>query len=436
MESLSQETKTFENDVHMSELFTSETLSDVKFVFSGSKGSKAEIPAHKLILAMSSDVFRKMFFGGLKKTGNITITNASPEAFTKFLQFFYLNKVKLSGDKIEEVMDLAHQYDVIQCMTACSQFLKETLSDDNCCWVYELVLMYDIKDVMALCEEKIRIDPRSIFDKPSFKKCNSVVLECILEFDLQCDELAIFNACMEWAKCECVRRNIDGSNAKNYKKVLGDSFQLIRFPSMTNEEFCSVLQNYTCFFDVHTLADIYLHITLKRPLEVATKFNANRRQNEFTVMRDYKNTIVHNHTIHTQEVMKFSTNQRILLKGIIINERIHSLIKSELVGNLQIHSYEFSDAELLLDQMVKLLAVNSNHYAFHKPIIIQPKYKYEIEILFDAKSEAGFFPVEVVHYREKVKFRKTIEFQFEQSTKTKYDCVQYGIISGLRFVPL
>lgn len=431
MDSISYKTRSFENETRTYELFASESLSDVKFLFNGAK----EIPAHKLILAMSSTVFHQMFFGESKITGNITIADSTPEAFTEFLQFFYLNKVQISADKIEQLMDLANTYKVPQCLTACSEFLMEIISEDNFCWVYEMALMYDREDLVTLCEEKIRISPKSIFDKSSFRKCNIVALECILAIKLQCDELTIFNACMDWAKEACVREKIDELNVENYKKVLGDCFHLIRFPSMTNKEFCTVLQNYTCFFDVDTLADIFMHITLQRPLEVATQFNPEPRQSELTFIRDHGNHILCNHTIQTHEVMKFSTNQRILLKGILINDRIHNLIKSELLGNMKMYSHG-SKAELLLEQMVKLSAVNSNNYAFIKPIIIQPEHKYEIQIVFDAKSQAGFFPVEVLQYGETVIIKEAIEFVFESSPTANYDCVYCGIISGLSFVVL
>lgn len=431
----STETTTMDNEIHICDLFTSRTLADVIFVFD----SRKEIAAHKLILAMKSPVFCQMFFGPLKETGDIKIVDTLPKAFTEFLQFFYLNKVKLTSDNIQEVMELADKYDVPQCMAACSKFLKNIAMPENMCLVYQMALLYSNTDLIEYCEEKIQIDPKSIFDTSSFKNCDRVILKCILAINLHCDELTVFNACMDWAKNTCERDNIVG-NAGNYKKVLGDCFQLIRFPSMTNQEFCSVLKNHKSFFDIDEMTDIFMHITLKQPLQVATEFSEDCRQNELICTRVPNQISVFNHTrdhtIHQAEVMKFSTNQRIVLKGVVINDRIHTLIRTELLGNMKIFNRELSKDDLLLDQPIVLSSGNSNCYNFLKPIIVEPQQKHEIQILFQTFLGVVVFPVQVIQYGETVNVSKIIEFKFEKSPNASYDCSQSGLMSGLCFVPM
>lgn len=413
-------------------MFTSGTLADVKFVFDD--GAK-EITAHKLILAINSPVFHQMFFGALKETGDIKIVDTSPEAFTEFLQFFYLNEIKLTGDNIKEVMELADKYDVPQCMDCCNRFLKNIAVPENMCTIYQMALLYDNCYLIDFCEEKIQIDPKSIFDTSSFKNCDRVVLKCILAMNLLCDELTVFNACVDWAKNACDRSNIVGSS-ENYKKVLGDCFQLIRFPSMTNQEFCTVLQNHKNFFNVNSLTDIFMHITLRQPLQVATEFSGDCRRNELTLTREPNAIKISIHKIEQLEVMKFSTNQRIVLKGILVNKRIHTLIGRELLGNIKVFNLELSMEETLLDQPVKLSKANSNYYNFLKPIIIQPKQKHEVQILFQETVKPIVFPVQILKYDDTVIVEKSIEFQFESSPNASYDCVEYGLMSGLCFVPL
>lgn len=45
------------------------------------------IPAHKIILAAASDVFKAMFYGSLKEQGDIRIVGATVSAFKEFLSF-------------------------------------------------------------------------------------------------------------------------------------------------------------------------------------------------------------------------------------------------------------------------------------------------------------------------------------------------------------
>lgn len=72
---------------------------DVHFSFDSSDNDKASgtrIPAHKILLADKSDVFEAMFYGELKETGDIRVTDVSDAAFVEFLQFFYNNQVEVS----------------------------------------------------------------------------------------------------------------------------------------------------------------------------------------------------------------------------------------------------------------------------------------------------------------------------------------------------
>lgn len=358
--------------------------------------------------------------------GNIQIVDASPEAFTEFLQIFYLDKVTLTGDNVAMVMDLANKYDVPQCMAACNKFLKDAIRPDNTPWVYEMAVRYCCKDLITHCKAKIQIDPKSLFDTPSFKKCGYNTLMYILSLNLNCDELTVFNACMDWAKNKCERENIVGNN-ENYKKELGNCFYLIRFPAMTNKEFCSVLENHTSFFDIDTLADICMHITLERPLKVAKQFNGENRQKVITLMRYHIDSDACVHTIHEQEIMKFSTNKLIILKGIVINEKIHALITVQLLGNMKILNNE---DESVLDELFFISQVNSNYYNFLKPIVIHPQQEHKIQIRF---GKNGFIPVQVQQYDETIKLNEDIEFKFRSSADETYDCVRLGIISGVRF---
>lgn len=195
-------------------------------------------------------------------------------------------------------------------MTACTQFLKQNLVPDNIHFFYTTADFFDNKDLLSYCEEKILIDPKSFFDSLSFKNCDRNMLKRIVSIDLHCYELMVFNACMDWAKQKCEAANIDG-NSENCKEQLGDCFHLIRFTAMTNEEFCTVLQNHKSLFDIDTLTDIYTHITLKQPLQVENRnqFNTTRRKTTLTCDRQSMAGKAAYHKFHEKKAMTFSTNQ-------------------------------------------------------------------------------------------------------------------------------
>ena len=63
-----------------------DSLADIHFVFPEEPGGM-RLPAHKLILAIRSNVFRAMFFGGLPETGpDVKIVDISCGIFSLMLK--------------------------------------------------------------------------------------------------------------------------------------------------------------------------------------------------------------------------------------------------------------------------------------------------------------------------------------------------------------
>lgn len=493
----SEEVQTFKNAVILNTfgLFNNDEWADVTFVIDST--DTKEIPAHKLILAMNSTVFRQMFFGASIQTGNIRIIGASADAFIEFLQFFYLTEVRLTVKHLVEVMNLANKYDVPICMSACANFLKQFMVDGThnsyTLWAYELALFHAQNDLIAQCEGRIQSNPKSIFESSSFKSCQHVILKRILLLNLRCNELLVFNACMDWAKQACERANVI-PDTYNCKTMLGDCFQLIRFPTMSHGEFSTALKNHRGLFDIDTLTDIVVHIGSEPsplPLQVSTQFNTSRRWKILTCTRGsapddekdqmqpiqmQQNPMQRNpmlgrligqmngmnqmmqhggmmhqgsgqydydtpqQAIQQQEVMKFSTNKRIVLEGISMIDIIHRSISIPLNGTLKVFELHSSTKnDLVLSQPINMANTFDSYYALDRPIVIEPNLKYEIQILLQDRlqDQRMFlpFPLTFKKYDNSVSL-DGIDFQFDKSLNAKYDCVHYGLMSSFRFSPI
>lgn len=84
-----------QNVLNYKRLFKNETVSDVYFVVVDQNGAKQRIPALKPLLAAYSPVFDRMFYGELKETGDVEITDVSAEAFEEIVRFpFFLTDCK------------------------------------------------------------------------------------------------------------------------------------------------------------------------------------------------------------------------------------------------------------------------------------------------------------------------------------------------------
>lgn len=131
-------------------IYKNEKLSDVQFLLKKRTGDESKIPAHRQILASSSPVFEAMLFGDNWKEPSVEITDVCAEAFSEFLQFFYVVEVTLTTENIAEVLKLAGKYDVPKCTVVCERFLKRTVSSEVAFHYYELPLSFDLSKESVL----------------------------------------------------------------------------------------------------------------------------------------------------------------------------------------------------------------------------------------------------------------------------------------------
>lgn len=83
----------------VAQLYHDTKTADVQFTFGShaSDGTVTRIPAHKNLLAAGSKVFRTMFYGDLKETGDVRVVDTSDAAFKEFLQVQKQFLVKMSS---------------------------------------------------------------------------------------------------------------------------------------------------------------------------------------------------------------------------------------------------------------------------------------------------------------------------------------------------
>ena len=89
-------------------MFNNELLSDVMFVVRDSEGGSEnmkKIPAHKLLLAISSPVFYAMFYGELaEKKDSIHLSDCDHKSLLELFRFVYSDEVNLNEDNVMQVL--------------------------------------------------------------------------------------------------------------------------------------------------------------------------------------------------------------------------------------------------------------------------------------------------------------------------------------------
>lgn len=278
-----KDTPTKYTSVHCSQscmrLYLREEDADVHFVFPTS-GEERKLPAHRFILGVGSAVFHTMFYGTLQEAGDVRIVDASFEAFKIFLQFFYLDSVAISIEYVDEMMYLANKYDVTECFNVCETLLKEKLPTENICYVLQLALTYDRSGFVQFLKEKISEQPTTVFESNSFTNCSWSILKLILEIkNLDCDEKAVFDACMVWSEKACEKKNMDPTQMKNRREQLGDCFRLIQFAVMEPQHICECISKYKDFFERDELIEIIALLASDQYLKLQSSNRKRASQN-------------------------------------------------------------------------------------------------------------------------------------------------------------
>jgi len=124
---------------------------DVKFVFTveaGDNSSVKEVNAHKLILALVSDVFEREFFGALKEVENvIKIKDAEQEVFQVMVDCIYNKQPDVSIHEFNflgKLFHLAEKY----CLNALKTEIINAISKKKICDV-------NLLDVVTVAEENV-----------------------------------------------------------------------------------------------------------------------------------------------------------------------------------------------------------------------------------------------------------------------------------------
>lgn len=439
-------------------LYMDAETADINFIFD-LDGVVERVPAHKCILAASSPVFKQMFYGELKEGSEIRIVDVCLDGFKAFLQYFYLDVVTFSSNNIAEVMKLSDKYLVIGCMELCTRYLTLIISTNNVCWCYELALLFDLAHLIGACEERICSETQKVLDSSAFLNCSRHILGRILLMDdLSCDEVHVFQASMHWAMEACKRAGIDENDADNLKQQLGSCFDSIRFPAMSAEDFYTCIADKENLFTSTEIMDILSHLTLHRPLQVATRFEQTARKGIPIWTKDETIQICDRRSLPNlccsvafqQDIVIFSVNERILLGQIAIStfKPIHDEGGESVVrtGQMTIRRMNETtngadpdspseqlddDVELILEQSITISSGSSNKIELTKPIIIQPFHLYEIESKWDL--EEGDELIFRTECREEVMIDGGIRFQFTRKSNLDYDNVTDGLVSRLYF---
>ena len=453
-------TRTYENRVvssNVENLYLDAETADAIFVFgsNGTDGKIERVPAHKNLLSIASDVFRAMFYGEWKVTGDIQMNpdKGCPQtasAFREFLQYFYWNRVTLTAGNVAEVMGLGHRYNVVNCFNACVEFISDSLTIENVCIGYALAILYEHIDLKIRCERIITLNTSAVFNSANFLASGRDVLAHILHLNLlSCSETDVFMACMAWIQA---RTNDLELSKEIVRAKLEDLFYEIRFTSMTMKEFCLLNIRHSHLFTFEEYKYIVQKIALPKssPSFTSGMFNNSPREAQWidgNVLSCYRpidddgSFAIGHKSVEDIETTIFSTNKAVLLGKFVcacVRIRESDDKTRELNSNLPVHVKIIENPNIFeprsIAKIKQLAAFTSalqpmkqTAITLPKPALIRPGHTYEIHM--QQTPDAHCF--EHRHLKTKVLIGCNITIRFHDDLQHRNKPV--GLIQELLF---
>ena len=218
----------------------------MKFVVPKANGEserKQVIPAHKFVLSISSPVFEAMFYGELPETrDSIELPDCEYESLLELFRYMYSDEVNLSGSNVMGVLYLAKKYMVPSLAAKCTEYLQKNLDPSNVFSILPSAQKYEEKNLLDRCWKMIDEQTEEAVKSDGFATIERSLLEAVIIRDtLMIEEIELFKAVDLWATKECDRQGLAVEGAVK-RRILGEEIvKAIRFPTMKQEDFASVV---------------------------------------------------------------------------------------------------------------------------------------------------------------------------------------------------
>lgn len=180
------------------QLCMSPLYSDVTFIVQNTK-----IPAHRSLLAVRSEYFRAMLFGGLAESKQDEIRLEIPlEAFKVILRYIYtghMSLFQLKDEHILETLDLAKEYGFGALEKMIWLYLKGNIGLENCCAILDAAHLYGLEELIKACLSFMDRNSTKLLQHSTLRKLSEISLcSLIKRSSFYAPEVEIFNAVHDW----------------------------------------------------------------------------------------------------------------------------------------------------------------------------------------------------------------------------------------------
>lgn len=199
---------------------------------------KNKLPAHKLILAASSEFFHRMFnHENLESVSNeLKISDTSTEVMRRILKFCYTSELKLDGENVQDILIAAHQMQFLEIQSICIDYIDREINTENCIGVLATADRLNLIDLyektLKFCLDNFEL----ILNEKEFLEIEDRLLETLLsseELNISEEEILV-KAIMNW-----LNHDIDERKSKVEALMLH-----VRFATFSLVELVQLTSNF------------------------------------------------------------------------------------------------------------------------------------------------------------------------------------------------
>lgn len=197
------------------------------------------IRAHKLILAISSPVFKVMLYGPMAEATEILISDIEPDVFQLLLDFIYKDKVEINT--LENACGLlyaAKKYMFPYLVEICHKYIEDTTSINNVLSILNFSDWIQEDNLISHCLTLICKHAHIVLAKDFDHISESCLRKIIQQPSINLSEKELINVAMQWAHTECMERGlIPSDESKRQLLIKCKILPYIRFLALPPEDF-------------------------------------------------------------------------------------------------------------------------------------------------------------------------------------------------------
>lgn len=401
-------------------LVNNEFLSDIKFQFPNGQ----MLFAHNFVMCLRSKEFYKSFKGTIGIIKVVPINDVSYTSFLELLKYVYTDKLELNYYNAAELMKLATKYGITSLERKCKDLISNDVNVESVCYILENSINQVCTELQKSCLEYISKNYLKVLSSKSFTEISQQSVKSILELDTVSDvnELAIFENVMKWTARACEKDGIP-AYGNSLRQKLGDNLKLIRFATMSSEDFAKCQGLAPGLLTNDEIVGIFVNIATKNPnrygysdrnrMKIIKKEASGREEYEIWTCteNDYirfpelclSNGMVKYSGTDVQEkfYIEFSVSREIHIDQIVFNVVGSQNIWYDFLENgksIQTKTMRTND-----DVMLKITPIKLNPHSF---------YRFEYYILERKKFEAKKYELKIV--KSKSSDKNVVEYTFYQ----------------------